>query len=69
MYFPDEELNDKDELLTRHRRLKQDDRVTARTAPRQKNMEPDALVLAFDIVLPTPNSVAAQIKARSKKQA
>lgn len=67
MYFPGEELNDQDELLTRHKRLKQDDRVTARPAEKKAGMEPDALVLEFDVVLPTPNSVAAQIEARKEK--
>ena len=53
MYFPGEDLNDQDELLIRHQRLKQDDRVTARALPLEKGMEPDALFITFDIVLPT----------------
>jgi protocatechuate 3,4-dioxygenase beta subunit len=67
MYFPREELNGQDELLTRHRRLKQDDRVTARVLPLEGGMEKDALYIEFDIVLPTPQSVARQIAARAKK--
>jgi len=67
MYFPGEELNEQDELLTRHRRLKQDERVTARKLPLEDGMEKDALYIEFDIVLPTPQSVARQIEARAKK--
>jgi len=66
MYFPGEDLNDQDELLTRHRRLKQDDRVTARAQPLEKGMEPGALFITFDIVLPTPNTVSAIRAARDK---
>lgn len=67
MYFPDEELNDKDELLTRHRRLKQDERVMARRLALEPGMEPDAMSIEFNIVLPTPQSVEKQIAARAKK--
>ena len=63
MYFPGEELNDKDELLARHRRLKQAERVQARAMPLDADMEPGALHLIFDIVLPTPHSISAY-KAR-----
>jgi protocatechuate 3,4-dioxygenase beta subunit len=66
MYFPGEELNDQDELLTRHVRLNQDDRVTARPAEPRPDMEAGALVLEFDIVLPTPNTVSAIRAARDK---
>ncbi len=67
MYFPGETLNDQDELLTRHRRLNQDARVTARALPPEPGMEPGARLYAFDIVVPTPHSVAAQKRAREKK--
>ncbi len=63
MYFPDEELNEKDELLARHRRLNQADRVQARALPLEVGMELDALHLVFNIVLPTPHSISA-FKAR-----
>lgn len=64
MYFPGEELNEKDELLARHRRLGQDERVTARVVPPEEGMEADALGIEFDIVLPTPATIAAQKAAR-----
>lgn len=67
MYFPDEELNEKDELLLRHRRLNQDDRVMAKKLPLEPGMEKDAMFIEFNIVLPTPQSVAKQIHARKKK--
>lgn len=67
MYFPGEELNEQDELLTRHRRLKQDDRVTACVLPLEDGMEKGALSIEFDIVLPTPQSVDRLIAARAKK--
>lgn len=63
MYFPDEELNNKDELLARHRRLNQADRVQAKAVRLESGMEPDALHLLFNIVLPTPHSISA-LKAR-----
>lgn len=63
MYFPGEELNDQDELLARHRRLKQDDRVEAKFLPLEKGMEPTALRIEFNIVVPTPHSIQA-LKAR-----
>jgi protocatechuate 3,4-dioxygenase beta subunit len=66
MYFPGEELNAKDELLTRHERLNQADRVTARELPLEDGMEADALRIEFDIVLPTPHTIAAQKEARAK---
>lgn len=69
MYFPGEELNEQDELLTRHRRLKQDDRVTAKVLPLEDGMESGALSIEFDIVLPTPQSVDRLIASRAKKQA
>lgn len=59
MYFPGEELNDKDELLTRHRRLNQADRVVAKWLPLEAGMEPTALHIAFNIVAPTPHSIGA----------
>ncbi len=68
MYFPDEETNDQDELLARHRRLKQDGRVMARKVAPEPGMEPGALNLEFDIVLPTPQSVARQIEARKAEK-
>lgn len=67
MYFPGEELNDKDELLTRHKRLKQDERVTAKVLPPEPGMENDALSIEFNIVLPTPQSVDKLIASRAKK--
>lgn len=67
MYFPGEELNEKDELLTRHRRLDQDARVTAGRRPPDANMEADALLFVFDVVVPTPNSIDAQKRAREGK--
>lgn len=63
MYFPGEELNDKDELLARHRRLKQHDRVKAKFLPVEKDMELTVLRIEFNIVVPTPHSVQA-LKAR-----
>lgn len=63
MYFPQEELNDKDELLARHRRLNQADRVQAKALPLEPGMEPDGMHIGFDIVLPTPHSISA-FKAR-----
>ena len=66
MYIPGEELNDKDELLTRHVRLNQDDRVTARIIALDEGMEDDALSIEFNIVLPTPHTIAAQRKDREK---
>ena len=63
MYFPGEELNDQDELLARHRRLKQDNRVQAVYQPLESGMEPEALHIEFNIVLPTPHSIQA-LKAR-----
>jgi len=68
MYFPDEELNEQDELLARHRRLNQDQRVTARLLPLEERMEKDSLFIEFDIVLPTPHSIAAQKSARNAPQ-
>lgn len=67
MYFPGEELNAKDELLARHRRLNQDERVTARLLPLEDGMEADALSIGFDIVLPTPQTIAAQRAAREEE--
>lgn len=67
MYLPGEELNDADELLTRHRRLHQDDRVTAKLLPLEDGMETDAMSIEFNIVLPTPHSIAAQKQAREEK--
>lgn len=63
MYFPGEAMNDQDELLARHRRLKQDNRVQATVLPLESGMEPDALHIEFNIVLPTPHSIQA-FKAR-----
>ncbi|MEE8516195.1 MAG: hypothetical protein V3T02_06100, partial [Alphaproteobacteria bacterium] len=56
MYLPGEELNDKDELLIRHRRLNQDGRVMGKQMPLEDGMEADAINIGFDIVLPTPHS-------------
>ena len=67
MYFPGEELNEKDELLTRHVRLHQDDRVMARTCELEEGMEADAISIEFNIVLPTPHTIAAQRQARAKE--
>jgi protocatechuate 3,4-dioxygenase beta subunit len=67
MYLPGEELNEKDELLTRHVRLHQDDRVTARLLELEEGMEADAISIAFNIVLPTPHTIAAQRAARAKE--
>jgi protocatechuate 3,4-dioxygenase beta subunit len=66
MYFPGEELNEKDELLTRHVRLDQDGRVMARLSEPEEGMEADALGIEFNIVLPTPHTIAAQRSARAK---
>ena len=66
MYLPGEDLNEKDELLIRHARLNQDDRVMARRLELEDGMEADALSIAFDIVLPTPHTIAAQKEARAK---
>ena len=66
MYFPGEELNDKDELLTRHLRLHQDGRVMARDLPLEEGMEQDALSIEFNIVLPTPHTIAAQRQDRDQ---
>lgn len=63
MYFPGEDLNDQDELLTRHRRLNQADRVMAKYIPLESGMEAEALHIEFNIVLPTPYSIQA-FKAR-----
>ena len=67
MYFPGEELNEKDELLTRHVRLHPDDRVMARTCELEEGMEADAISIEFNIVLPTPHTIAAQRQARAKE--
>lgn len=66
MYFPGEELNEKDELLTRHVRLNQDGRVMARRCDLDDGMEADAISIEFNIVLPTPHTIAAQRSARAK---
>ena len=66
MYLPGEELNEQDELLTRHVRLHQDDRVMARLCDHEEGMEADALSIEFNIVLPTPHTIAAQKEARAK---
>lgn len=67
MYLPGEELNEQDELLARHVRLHQDDRVTGRRCDPEEGMEPDALCIEFNIVLPTPHTIAAQKDAREKE--
>ncbi len=40
----------------------------ARKVPPEPGMEPGALNLEFDIVLPTPQSVARQIEARKAEK-
>jgi len=59
MYFPGQDLNEKDELLSRHRRLNQADRVEAKLKPLIDGMEPEALHIEFNIVVPTPHSIKA----------
>ncbi len=65
-YFPGEELNEKDELLMRHVRLDQDDRVIARNVALDEGMEEDAISIEFNIVLPTPHTIAAQRHSRGE---
>jgi protocatechuate 3,4-dioxygenase beta subunit len=67
MYLPNEKLNRQDELLARHVRLNQDDRVMARLHNLEGSMEADAISIEFNIILPTPRTIASQRTVRAKE--